>query len=268
MNTLTLFSIIITVLSLIYIILAYYGLIRYFKLKQGQCQTYTESYLQLPRVESKSKVVVSMYMSSEADLANNLTFKSILDQTVHPDQIIIVSKHHITLPDFIAKNNIVVVQKENESYGKTSAFMVPLTSQKDANTKIIIITDGVVYGPDFIETLVEESEKSPDSLIYVEMFDSSAYVNQSKMVKSKSGNEAILRVSSGVLVKPVFFNKFTEVMSDDALESPNTFLTVNALANKVKMIKSSFNEVIKTKKEVPTEAEKHTIRLYAYIFKL
>ena len=146
--------------------------------------------------------------------------------------------------------------------------MVPLTSQKDANTKIIIITDGVVYGPDFIETLVEESEKSPDSLIYVEMFDSSAYVNQSKMVKSKSGNEAILRVSSGVLVKPVFFNKFTEVMSDDALESPNTFLTVNALANKVKMIKSSFNEVIKTKKEVPTEAEKHTIRLYAYIFKL
>ena len=152
MSTLLYISVILTVLSLILTVMAYYGLIRYCRLRYGpDCKCISEKYVNLPRVESKSKVIVSMYAPDTADLAKNTTLKSILDQTVHPDQIVIVTNTDV--PEFLRKDSIITKQSPG-ALDKVSSFMVPLHSQKTADTKIIIITDGVVYGPDFIESIV------------------------------------------------------------------------------------------------------------------
>lgn len=269
MNIALIFSIVLTLFSLIYTILQYYGVIRYIKLKRQCTEKYSDSYLKLPRADSKGKVVVSMYIDSDS-IDNNITIKSILDQTVHPDHIIIVSKHDITLPDSLKKNNLVVLQKTNENLGRAAAFMIPLQTQKDEDTKIIVVTDGVVYGTDFIESLIEESEKLPDNMVFVEMYDPSAYIERSKFVRARPNYQirGVIRVSSGVLIKPKFFKKFVNTISPHMFKAPDALLTVNALYNNIEMSKADFNEIIRVVPEAVNESEKITMQIYGYIFKL
>jgi hypothetical protein len=86
-RTLTIISVVTTLISLVLTILMYYGVCRYYKIKYvDTCKDVCEKYLTLPRVNCKSKVVVAIY--NPKDLATNATIKSILDQTVHPDQIV------------------------------------------------------------------------------------------------------------------------------------------------------------------------------------
>ena len=143
--------------------------------------------------------------------------------------------------------------------------MVPLLSQKDENTKIIIVSDGVVYGLDFIETLIEESENNPEDVIVVEMFNARSYTDDS-IISKKDGN--VIRVSSGVLIKPKLFRQIADIISPDALEAPCTFLTVNTIINGVHLKKSSFNELIRTSKEHTIQSERNLLKIYAHKFSL
>lgn len=212
MNIILFISIFLLFASLIYICLEYYGIIRLITLKYKPIRKIGEEYLTLDRVSSDSKVVVAIYTENN-DMTDNLTLKSILAQTVHPDQIIIISNNTVTIDDFIKSNNIAVVQSTSY-FGKVSLFMVPLSSQKDANTKIILVSDNVVYGKDFIETITSESEKYPDKVICV-------------------SNK--ISIASGILVKPIFFN----VVHDN--------YTIQELidANNVSVEKMTYSDVIR-----------------------
>lgn len=262
-KTLTYISAVLTVVSLILTILAYYGFTRYCRLRYGKnCECVTESYLKLPRVDSKSKVVVSMYTKS-TDISNNITLKSILDQTVHPDQIIIVAGKDTDIPVFLKKDSVVVKQAD-ENMGMASAFIRPLQTQKNADTKIIIVTDGVVYGTDFIETIVEESDRHPESVIFLEGYSSKTYVN-GRVDKSYTD---IINVPAGVLVRPSFFKSYIDVEKSDLLKtSPNAVFSALVAKNKVPRKIISYKETFHSSPKY-NENEKSAVEYLAEYFKL
>jgi hypothetical protein len=219
--------------------------------------------MKLPRVESKSKVVLSMY-TTDTNLENNTTIKSLLDQTVHPDQIIIVTDSDaVTIPDFLKKDSIIVKQNAG-TLNKTSAFLSPLLTQKNASTKIIVVVDGVVYGPDFIESLVEESENNPESVIFVEGYDARQYING----KIESSSPNVINVASGVLIRPSFFKDCSDVISSDVLkEAPNAVVSAMVLKNKVPKRQLKYREIFHAKPKISNQ-EKLALEYYGRYFQL
>ena len=254
---------ILTVISLIFTILTYLGVVRYCKIKYGDnCKCVSESYLKLPRVESKNKVVVSMY-TEQKDISNNTTLKSILDQTVHPDQIIIVTDKDTVIPDFLKKDSIVLKQSAG-SLGKTAAFLTPLQTQKNAGTKIIIVTDGVVYGTDFIETIVEASDNNPDAVIFVEGYNSKKYVSG---VVDKTTPD-IINIPAGVLIQPSFFKQYVDPGKSKVLaNSPNAVLSALIAKNKVATKSIKYRETFHSG-HVFSRDEKLAIEYFAEYYKL
>ena len=229
------------------------------------CKCIAENYLSLPRSTSKSKVVVSMFLKN-MDLQRNLTLKSILDQTVHPDQIIIVTNEAVNIPDFLKKDSIVVAQKAGQ-YGASGAFMIPLQTQKDSETKIIIVTDGVVYGADFIETILENSDD--DAIVFVEGYSGSSYAN-GKLAYVKNGNisqDTVINMRGGVLVKPKMFNRFVIPESTVVCDAPDVTFTANPRNDDYKLKQITYGESFHTAPEI-NQTTKTALAFYAQYFAL
>lgn len=174
-------SLILSVIGLIYLILSYYGIIRYFKLHFISTDIYTENFKNLPKA-SKNRVTVC-FSADDKQLKNIKPFiNSILDQTVRVDDIA------LTIPyrdmDKIPKNlkDIISPYGYSKDYDNAGNFICSILRETEAETKIIIVEPDKVYGEDFIENLVEESEKNPNKILYV-------------------GKEKV-----GILLKPKFFN--------------------------------------------------------------
>lgn len=236
MDIWTKLSIISCILSIIIVVLAYYGIFRYMNLRNKECEYYAERYINLPRVTSTGKVLVCMYLK-EDNISTNMTLKSIFDQTVHPDQISIITSNNIQIPDYLKKDSIIVKQHAGDMKAE-AAFIVPLSTQKNSETKIIIVVDGVVYGPDFIETLVAESELFPNSVIFVEGYDAASYVT-GKIQKSLTPN--FINIDYGVLIKPMMFINMIEINS--SLNAPNALLSANIISNRVVTNQIKYGEI-------------------------
>jgi hypothetical protein len=254
-------TIISCILSIIVVVLAYYGIFRYMNLRNKECEHYASSYLSLPRVTSNGKVVVSMYAKKE-NLSKNITLKSILDQTVHPDQIIIITPNdNLVIPEFLKKDSIIAKQLAGDMKSE-AAFVVPLSTQKDADTKIIIVTDGIVYGPDFIESIVAESEKFPENVIFVEGYDAVKYVSG---LIQKSDNPTFINTEYGVLIKSKMFNKIVDTKSQ--IDAPSALLSTNIIVNNVAKTKIKYSDILNATKGV-NESEKKMIQVHAQHFSL
>jgi hypothetical protein len=247
------------VISIVVIALAYYGIIRYINICTRDCEHFAKSYLDLDRVTSSSKVVVSFY-TQNTDISGNKTLKSVLNQTVHPDQIIIVSNSDIKIPEFLEKKSIATKQVAG-SLGSSASFMVPLTTQKDSDTKIIVLSDGVVYGADFIESIVEASEKSPESVIFVESYNARDYI-QGRLTSNSPSN--ILDLRYGVLVKPRFFENYAS--NNSSLDAPSVILSANIIKNKANTHKMKYSEIINAKRSKPSSNEISMIEFFAQYF--
>jgi hypothetical protein len=247
------------IVSIVVTALAYYGFIRYMNICSRDCEHFAKSYLDLDRVRSSSKVVVSFY-TRDTDIAGNKTLKSVLNQTVHPDQIIIVSNADIKIPEFLEKKSIATKQVAG-SLGSSASFMVPLTTQKDSDTKIIVLTDGVVYGADFIESIVEASEKSPESVIFVESYNARDYV-YGRLTDNSPSNVVDLRY--GVLLKPKFFETYESTNS--SLDAPSAMLSANIIKNKATTRKMKYSEIINARQSKPAANEIKMIEFFAQYF--
>ena len=256
-NTIIL-SVVFSIISLIWILLTYFGLIRHFKISMCSCETFAKKYIKLPRVTTNNKVIVSIY-TKEPDL-NNLknTMNSILDQTVHPDQIIISTPPNvdIKIPDFIQNNNICIVHKLTKDYGESSVFISPLLREKDGNTNIILVNDKNIYGTDFIETLVETSENFPNDVIYISGYSA----NSNKEID-------VIDIACGVLIKPIFFTDDSVLNIEEGpngvKENPDIFLSQLLHKNKINLKNIKYTEnVIKTK----SKADGSVINYYAAYF--
>ena len=242
-------SIALTVLSAIITFLLYYGIVRLLQVKTGNTEKYAKEYLKLPKAQTDRKIVVSITGDSMDKLRG--TVNSIFDQTVRPDQIIISvpPNSDIKLDEFVAHNNLITVHRLAKDYSRCSNIISPLIREKDGGVLIILVDQDTVYGADFIESIVEDSEKNPDCVIYVESYNAKTFSNTGKKVKE---NGDVLETSRGVLIKPRFFK--TDVLEDSSFyNDPDVFLSVQLHKNNVCMKKMDYTENFTTKSHVDSK---------------
>lgn len=256
-----------SLVSLIIIVLTYFGYIRYWKCKFRKCTSFADAYLKLPRVDSDSKVIVSL--SSNAKNLKDIepTINSLLDQTVHPDQIILNltdDNTSLDVPSFLKDNKIIVVHKLSPDYHESASFLSPLLREKDANAKIIVVDDKHVYGVDLIETLADASAQNPDKAIYIKGYKASSYLKDNKSLDQGDKND-IMSISHGVLIKPKFLGEDILETSKSPVQAKDVVLSANLAKNHVKLHKVNYKDSFIRQKpsQADIERDKSAILFYA-----
>lgn len=183
-KTVLVFSLILSVASLIYLISDYYGYIRYHKLHMTESDVYIKKYTSLGK-PCKDRVVICFSVSIENISRIDPFLNSILDQSVRVDEIMLITAYPDLSKISEKYKKVCSVHGYNKNYDNNAGLICSVLTEPDANTKIIIVSPEIVYPPDFVQTLVAESEKYPDKIIY--------------------GSET-KEVKYGVLVKPEFFD--------------------------------------------------------------
>tara|TARA_Y100000389_G_scaffold197324_1_gene231725 strand:- start:379 stop:927 length:549 start_codon:yes stop_codon:yes gene_type:complete len=124
----------------------------------------TENYSKLEYHEPKHKVIVSLYAKQDDIDRIRPVINSILDQTIKVDQIaLIMENKENKLPEYLTK--IVNVFPTGREYGKGNCIVPLLLKEKECDTIIIGLDNDVVYGKDFLEILLDESDKNQDCVI-------------------------------------------------------------------------------------------------------
>lgn len=259
MNMITL-SMIITILSLVFIVMSYYGIVRLCKLKIGTCDSFAKDYIKLSKANSKAKIIVSLYGTSSDKL--KATINSIFDQTVRPDQIIISVPEgkHIQLDHYIDDNKLITIHTLSKNYKTCCNFMSPLLREKDADTIIILANENTIYGTDFIETIVDESEKNPNCIIYVSKYNANIY---SRTFKKQDKNGDVIDTSMGVLVKPKFFD--SNILDENTfIDDLDVMLSVQIHKHNICTVKIDYSENFS--ENIPDVNKKNNIDLHAVDF--
>lgn len=199
-RTMIILSIVISILSVTYLALCYFGLVRYLKLHVYSIDNYVSPYIELPRGEGAKKIAINI-TATDRDLSKLKPFiNSILDQTIHVDQIAInLPSGTYAIPDYLEKCNIITFYKLSGDYGAASKYIGPLLREKDGTSIIICLDEDVIYGPDFIETLLDENKKNPECVIFTKGYNAKKYIETGKFVDE---NSDIIDFSGGVLFKP------------------------------------------------------------------
>ena len=259
-----------SVFSLFYILLAYYGYVRYLNLKMKSCESYAKDYLKIPRSPTKHKVIVSMTTRTNNFENIKPTVNSLLDQTVHPDQIIISTPPDIQLqlPDFIRKNNIILVHHLTNDYGKSSNFLSPLLREKDGEAMIILVDDSGIYGTDFVESMVAASEEAPNSVIFVSGYNAKKSAEQKRKINNHSEPNDVISTADGVLIKPKFFDESIFNVMDgpgDLENTPDVLLSSYLHKHNIPMYEMKYDENFR-KFHHPLPNNDRNLTFYASLF--
>jgi hypothetical protein len=166
-RTIIIITIITTILSLVFTLFSYFEITRYISLHCQPVEPFIKNYSKLPKA-SKNRVIISF--STTPDKVEKLKpmINSILDQTVKVDMITIIipleyKGKKYNLPKYI--QDVAVVLPSGKDYGKGTKLIPLLLKEKESDTIIIAIDDDRVYGKDFIETMVEEANKNPNTVL-------------------------------------------------------------------------------------------------------
>jgi hypothetical protein len=183
-KTIIILSLVSAVLSLIYVIFGYYGINRYIGLHFCSTKSHVKNYSKLEKSDDKARVVLSLTTTPERLHKLKPTISSLLDQTTKVDEIAISIPYgkKYKIPEYL--NDIAQIYRYAVNYGDAGNLIPTVLREREGDTKIILVKDNVIYGKDFVETIVDKSKKSPDKAIAVK--------------KLESGR--------GVLVKPDFFD--------------------------------------------------------------
>lgn len=159
--------IIFSVLTLVYILLSYFGILRYISLSMNNSDNYIQNYSNL-RKGGKNRVVISFTTTPEYIKHIRPMLNSILDQTVKVDQIALIVPYNYqgqkyNIPDYIKK--IVNIFPAGKDYGEGTKIIPILFREKECDTIIIALSDKYVYGKTFIETIIEEVENNPKTVL-------------------------------------------------------------------------------------------------------
>lgn len=163
-KTIIILSFISIFLSLIYILLNYFGLLRYIELYVSSTKKYQKKYSSLDKGDPNNRVIISINTVSTKNL--KYVVNSLLDQTVKVDLISInvPSDHEFKIPENLKDS--VKVYKCNKNYKDSTCLIPSVLRESNYNTKIITLADNKIYGKDFIEQLIDASIKNSDSIIY------------------------------------------------------------------------------------------------------
>ena len=199
-------SIIITIISFIYIILNYFGIIRYIYIHLRDPENFIQNYIK-KKSTNKNFVVISIAVSPENISLLKPTINSLLDQTVKVNNISIAikseDKNQVPISNYLRR--IAQINITKKDYGTSFPIIPELLRAKNNNTIIIVLKPGVIYGKDFIEQILDKNEKETN-----------------KMIKSKDA----------VLIKPSFFKGDCV---DCKLPSTNDWLKKNIKVDLIEM---------------------------------
>jgi len=159
------FTIVISLISLSQIVLSYFGIIRYIIIQMKGNESYMSNYSKLPDSVKDKRVVLSFSLEpSDMDNVKPM-LNSILDQTVKVDAIFATVKQENKelVPEWVKK--IAVILPSGKDYGDCNNIVPILLREKEEDTIIITLQNDVVYGKDFIESMVDESINHPKASI-------------------------------------------------------------------------------------------------------
>ena len=135
-------SLVVTVISLVYIILEYNGTIRKLKLSNISTETYLQKYIK--KNKAADRVIISFILPDKIKLSELKPFiNSLLDQSIRVDEIVAISGNKVStgsngsvLPEEYKK--ILSFYKHNKNYqGNTGLVVCSILREPDSNTKII-----------------------------------------------------------------------------------------------------------------------------------
>lgn len=180
-RTFQIFSLIFSIISLFYMFMVHYGVFRYYRLKSDNMEKYIEKYTGLEKI-GKDKIVITFRPDGNSLDAIKPFINSILDQTIKVDDIAITipEGEREKIPDDVKK--VLNINTYDKDYDDAGNLILSVLREPEADTKIIILEPNVIYGEDFIQTIVEESNQNPDCIIYADN-------------------------NRGILIKPKFFNE-------------------------------------------------------------
>jgi hypothetical protein len=158
-------SIFSTVLSLIWILLTYFGIIRYISIHVRKNESFIQNYHKLEKGDDKHRIVISITTNSKNIKHLTPVITSLLDQTVKVDEIA------LTIPygkEYEIPNNIkdvVKVYRVYKKYENASNIIPSILREGESDTKIIFVSDNIIYGRDFIEDILISNKKHPGSIL-------------------------------------------------------------------------------------------------------
>lgn len=154
-----------TILSLVFTILTYFGVIRYLHLHVSSTEGYIKSYSKLPKASEDTRVVLSFTTTPKGVKRIRPMINSVLNQTVKVDQIALVIPQgtDLDIPDYLG--DVVNTFHAGKDYGSGNKLIPILLREKECGTIIIALQDDVVYGKDFVERIVSEGGKHPVSVL-------------------------------------------------------------------------------------------------------
>jgi hypothetical protein len=164
-KTMIIISLISAVLSLIYVILNYFGLIRYISLYLFPVEGYSKNYKNLDKI-SDYRTVISLTTTPEQMKNLTPTIKSLLDQTVKVNLISVIVPYgnKYKLPSKL-KDSVSIFRCGTDN-GSLNCLLPAILREGESTTRIITLGAGKIYGKDFIEILLNSSDKNPNTIIY------------------------------------------------------------------------------------------------------
>ena len=193
-------------LTLIY----YLGFVRYLSLYINPLEKYIDNYKNLDKTKSDKKVIISLSTTpSNINKPFEIMLKSILEQTVRVDQIVLNIPELYKGEKYIIHDNyknILNIFTSGRDYGISGTKLIPtLLRENDSDTIILLLNDNIVYGEDFIETIINDSLSNKNKCIYT---------------------------NNSILVKPEFFD--TTILNRDG-NINNDFILDNLKVDKIKI---------------------------------
>ena len=188
-KTIIALSLISAVLSLVYILLSYFGFLRYSGMYIFSTQGYVDNYKNLDKIDEKNKVVISMTSTPEQMKNLSPVINSLLDQTVGVDLITLVVPKGPEYKLPVKLKDTLTVFRYGEKRDQLAPLFSTIMREGESTTKIIVLGDNKIYGKDFIEQLIDESNKNPDKIIY------------------NNTDSDLIDLKQGVIFKASFFSK-------------------------------------------------------------
>jgi hypothetical protein len=186
-RNIVIFTLISVTISVVMILVSYFGIIRYFTLHMKSTEGFISNYKDLDSA-ADVRVVISFTTTPERISKLKPMLNSIIDQTVRVDQIALNIPYKSNGKSYEIPEeykDVLTIFRSEKDYGEGGKYIPTLLREGECGTKIIYLDDDQVYGKDLIETLVDASNSDPDKAIYT---------------------KGDMNPAGGVLVKPEFFN--------------------------------------------------------------
>lgn len=156
--------IIFTFLAIIILILSYFNIYRYIRIHYDSDDKYIKKYKKIKKHQMDCRIIISLTTIPERIKHIKPVLKSLLDQTIKVDQIVlnipkICKGDTYDIPEELNKMcNIFTCGRD---YGPGTKFIPTILRENNADTIIIMLDDDYIYGENFIKTLLEEYKKDP-----------------------------------------------------------------------------------------------------------